>query len=80
MKIITIILPTRSVQMHWGRIEREINIMFMLKYIILILIVVVLISMIAFLEGCSGCQPEGTYERCLERGGSICLDIYPKCS
>jgi len=26
------------------------------------------------------CQQEGAYEKCVEQGGALCLDIYPKCS
>ena len=25
------------------------------------------------------CQPVGNYEECVENGGTLCIDMYPKC-
>lgn len=39
----------------------------------------ILIALIPFILGNNCCQPEGNYEECLEKGGALCIDAYPKC-
>ncbi len=37
----------------------------------------ILLFFILFITAC--CQPEGNYKECVENGGSLCIDFYPKC-
>ena len=47
----------------------------MFKKIVVLLIV---LGMLIVGIGCT-CQYEGAYEKCVAQGGSLCLDMYPKC-